>query len=121
MFLKAQHPKWRAKVMAIEESKGLTSLSLNELIGNLKVHEMVIKKDFEIVKAKVKRKSLALKARKESSDKECPTSRSEAPWREDTSLKHDSEITKDGKVIAPRTPQSNGVVGKEKGTSSRNE
>ncbi|GJW48251.1 retrovirus-related pol polyprotein from transposon TNT 1-94 [Tanacetum coccineum] len=81
MFLKALHPKWRAKVMAIEESKGLTSLSLNELIGNLKVHEMVIKKDFEIVKAKVKRKSLALKARKESSDEECPTSRSEAPWR----------------------------------------
>ncbi|GKB13694.1 zf-CCHC domain-containing protein [Tanacetum coccineum] len=73
-FLRALHPKWRAKVMTIEESKDLTSLSLDELIGNLKVHEMIIKKDYEIVKAKVERKSLALKARKESSDEECSTS-----------------------------------------------
>nr|GEV02375.1 reverse transcriptase domain-containing protein [Tanacetum cinerariifolium] len=63
--------------MAIEESKDLTSLSLDELIGNLKVHKMIIKKDSEIVKAKVKRKSLALKAKKESSDEECLTSRNE--------------------------------------------
>ncbi|GJT79035.1 hypothetical protein Tco_1045760, partial [Tanacetum coccineum] len=47
-FLWALHPKWRAKVMAIEESNDLTSLSLDELIGNLKVHEMIIKKDSEI-------------------------------------------------------------------------
>ncbi|GJV42319.1 zf-CCHC domain-containing protein [Tanacetum coccineum] len=60
-----------------EESKDLTSLSLDELIGNLKVHEMIIKKDSEIVKAKVERKSLALKAKKESSDEECSTSGSE--------------------------------------------
>ncbi|GJX47390.1 hypothetical protein Tco_0272580 [Tanacetum coccineum] len=51
-FLRALHPKWRAKVTTIEESKDLTSLSLDELIGNLKVHEMIIKKDSEIVKAK---------------------------------------------------------------------
>ncbi|GJV05779.1 retrovirus-related pol polyprotein from transposon TNT 1-94 [Tanacetum coccineum] len=76
-FLRALHPKWRAKVMAIEESKDLTSLSLDELIGNLKVHEMLIKKDSEIVKAKVERKSLALKAKNESSDEECSTSGSE--------------------------------------------
>ncbi|GJS16048.1 hypothetical protein Tco_0410520 [Tanacetum coccineum] len=63
-FLRALHPKWRAKVTAIEESKDLTSLSLDELIGNLKVHEMIIKKDSKIVKAKVERKSLALKAKK---------------------------------------------------------
>ncbi|GJX45279.1 hypothetical protein Tco_0261955 [Tanacetum coccineum] len=50
----------RAKVTAIEESKDLTSLSLDELIGNLKVYEMIIKKDSEIVKAKVERKSLVL-------------------------------------------------------------
>ncbi|GKB97420.1 hypothetical protein Tco_0983557 [Tanacetum coccineum] len=42
-FLRALHPKWRAKVTAIEESKDLTSLSLDELIGNLKVYEVIIK------------------------------------------------------------------------------
>ncbi|GJV71420.1 hypothetical protein Tco_1491415 [Tanacetum coccineum] len=68
-FLRALHSKWRAKVMAIEESKDLTSLSLDKLIGNLKVYEMIIKKDSEIVKAKFERKSLALKAKKESSEK----------------------------------------------------
>nr|GEX20048.1 zf-CCHC domain-containing protein/UBN2 domain-containing protein [Tanacetum cinerariifolium] len=73
----ALHPKWRANVTAIEESKDLTSLSFDELIGNLKVHEMIFKKDSVIVKAKVKRKSLALKAKKESSDDECSTSGSE--------------------------------------------
>ncbi|GJT13490.1 UBN2 domain-containing protein [Tanacetum coccineum] len=67
-FLRALHPKWRAKVTAIEESKDLTSLSLDELIGNLKVHEMIIKKASKIVKAKGEIKSLALKANKESSD-----------------------------------------------------
>ncbi|GJY99248.1 copia protein [Tanacetum coccineum] len=76
-FLRALHPKWREKVTAIEELKDFTSLSLDELIGNLKVHKMIIKKDSEIVKAKVERKSLALKAKKESSDEECLTSGSE--------------------------------------------
>nr|GEX32643.1 zf-CCHC domain-containing protein/UBN2 domain-containing protein [Tanacetum cinerariifolium] len=72
-FLRVLHPKWRAMVTAIEESKDLTSLALDELIGNLKVHEMIIKKDFKIVKAKAERKSLDLKAKKESSDEECST------------------------------------------------
>nr|GEV91531.1 transposase, Ptta/En/Spm, transposase, Tnp1/En/Spm-like protein [Tanacetum cinerariifolium] len=54
-FLRDLHPKWRAKVMAIEESKDLTSLSLN-------------KKDSEIVKAKGERRSLVLKDKNESSD-----------------------------------------------------
>ncbi|GKF74608.1 zf-CCHC domain-containing protein, partial [Tanacetum coccineum] len=76
-FLRALHPKWRAKVTEIKESKDLTSLSLDELIGNLKVLEMIIKKDSKIVKAKVERKSLALKAKKESSDEECSTFGSE--------------------------------------------
>ncbi|GJY25249.1 retrovirus-related pol polyprotein from transposon TNT 1-94 [Tanacetum coccineum] len=68
--------RWRAKVTTIEESKDLTSLSLDELIRNLKVHELIIKKDSEIVKSKGERKSLALKAKKESNDEESLTSRS---------------------------------------------
>ncbi|GJY36326.1 retrovirus-related pol polyprotein from transposon TNT 1-94 [Tanacetum coccineum] len=56
----------------------ITSLkALDELIGNLKIHEMIIKKDSKIVKAKVEIKSLALKAKKESSDEECSTFGSE--------------------------------------------
>ncbi|GKD96241.1 hypothetical protein Tco_1380138 [Tanacetum coccineum] len=35
-FLRALHPKWRAKVTTIEESKDLSSLALYELIGNIK-------------------------------------------------------------------------------------
>ncbi|GJT40311.1 retrovirus-related pol polyprotein from transposon TNT 1-94 [Tanacetum coccineum] len=77
-FLRPLHLKWRAKVTAIEESKDLTSLSLNEHISNLKVYEVLIKKDFEIVKGKREQsRSLALKAKKESSDEESSTSRSE--------------------------------------------
>ncbi|GKB84935.1 hypothetical protein Tco_0957207 [Tanacetum coccineum] len=73
-FLRALHPKWHAKVTAIEESKDLTSLSLDERIGNLKVYEVIIKKDSEMVKVKREQsRSLALKAKKESSDKESST------------------------------------------------
>ncbi|GJT67922.1 hypothetical protein Tco_1019402 [Tanacetum coccineum] len=77
-FLRALHPKWRAKVTAIEESKDLTSLSLDELIGNLKVYEVIIKKDSEMVKGKRgQSRSLALKAKKESSDEDSSISDSE--------------------------------------------
>nr|GEV18579.1 zf-CCHC domain-containing protein/UBN2 domain-containing protein [Tanacetum cinerariifolium] len=77
-FLMALHPKWRAKVMTIEESKDLPSLALDELISNLKVHEVVMEKDFEIYRGKKERvKSIALKAKKESSDDETSTSRSD--------------------------------------------
>ncbi|GKB55050.1 hypothetical protein Tco_0905803 [Tanacetum coccineum] len=51
-FLRALHPKWRAKVMAIEESKDLSPLALDELIENLKVHEVVMEKDSEIYRGK---------------------------------------------------------------------
>nr|GEX44013.1 UBN2 domain-containing protein [Tanacetum cinerariifolium] len=64
-FLRALHPKWRAKVTDIEESKDLMSLSVDELIGNLKAYEVIIKKDSEIVKGKREQsRSLALKAKK---------------------------------------------------------
>ncbi|GKA62887.1 hypothetical protein Tco_0762406 [Tanacetum coccineum] len=74
-FLRALHPKWRAKVTVIKESKDLTSLSLDELIGNLKVYEVIIKNDSEMFKGKREQsRSLALKAKKESSDEESSTS-----------------------------------------------
>nr|GEY24321.1 zf-CCHC domain-containing protein/UBN2 domain-containing protein [Tanacetum cinerariifolium] len=77
-FLRALHSKWRVKVTAIEESKYLTSLSLDELIRNLKVYEVIIKKDFEMVKGKKEQnRSLVLKAKKESSDEDSSTSDSE--------------------------------------------
>ncbi|GJY02743.1 hypothetical protein Tco_0360895 [Tanacetum coccineum] len=61
-----------------EESKDLTSLSLDELIGNLKVYEVIIKKNSELVKGKRKQnRSLALKAKKESSDEDSSTFDSE--------------------------------------------
>nr|GEV98560.1 UBN2 domain-containing protein [Tanacetum cinerariifolium] len=77
-FLRELHPKWRAKVKTIEELKNLTTLSLDELIGNFKVYEEVIKKDSETVKSKREQSmSIALKARKESSDDDSSTSDSE--------------------------------------------
>ncbi|GJX57313.1 hypothetical protein Tco_0287210 [Tanacetum coccineum] len=76
-FLRALHPKWREKVMSIEESKDLTSLSLDELIGNLKIHEVIIKKYSKIVKGKGESRSLALKAKRESSDEKSLTFGSE--------------------------------------------
>nr|GEU90054.1 zf-CCHC domain-containing protein/UBN2 domain-containing protein [Tanacetum cinerariifolium] len=77
-FLRALHPKWRAKVTAIKESKNLTTLSLDELIENLKVYEEVIKKDSKTVKSKREQsRSISLKARKESSDDDSSTSDSE--------------------------------------------
>ncbi|GJT05241.1 hypothetical protein Tco_0839703 [Tanacetum coccineum] len=68
--------KWRPKVTAIEESKDLSKLSLDELVGNLKVYEVVLEKDLEIAKnKKEKYKSLALKARQVLSDEECQSPR----------------------------------------------
>ncbi|GKC94665.1 hypothetical protein Tco_1160107, partial [Tanacetum coccineum] len=65
----------KRKVTAIEESEDLTSLSLDELIGNLKVYEVIIKKDSEMVKGKREQnRSLALKAKQESSDEDSSTS-----------------------------------------------
>ncbi|GJR65124.1 zf-CCHC domain-containing protein [Tanacetum coccineum] len=62
-------------VTAIEESKDLASLLFDELIGNLKVYEVIIKLDSEMVKGKREQnRSLALKAKKESSDEDSSTS-----------------------------------------------
>ncbi|GJV05383.1 retrovirus-related pol polyprotein from transposon TNT 1-94 [Tanacetum coccineum] len=57
---------------------------------------MIINKDFKIVKAKVERKSLALKAKKESSDEECSPSESED---EEYAMASDSGEEDDEKII----------------------
>ncbi|GJQ97922.1 hypothetical protein Tco_1344197 [Tanacetum coccineum] len=63
-FLRALPSKWRPKVTAIEESKDLSKLSLDELVGNLKVYEVVLEKDLEIAKnKKEKYKSLHINAK----------------------------------------------------------
>ncbi|GKC82006.1 hypothetical protein Tco_1137723, partial [Tanacetum coccineum] len=56
----------------------LKALDEDELIDNLKVHEVVIEKDSEIYRGKKERvKSIALKAKKESSDDDTSTSGSD--------------------------------------------
>ncbi|GKD51253.1 zf-CCHC domain-containing protein [Tanacetum coccineum] len=77
-FLRALPTKWRPKVTAIEEYKDLSTLHLYELIGNLKVYEVVLEKDSEASKnKKEKYKSLALKVKKMSSDEEVTCSDSD--------------------------------------------
>nr|GEU85435.1 UBN2 domain-containing protein [Tanacetum cinerariifolium] len=98
-FLRVLHPKWHAKVTAIEESKNLTTLSLDELIGNLKVYEEVIKKDSETVKSKREQsRSIALKAKKESSDDDSSTSDSKDEEYSDSD-RDKEEKTKDEKCL----------------------
>ncbi|GKB98714.1 reverse transcriptase domain-containing protein [Tanacetum coccineum] len=76
-FLRALPTKWRPKVTVIEESKDLSTLPLDELIGNLKVYEVVLEKDLDISKnKKEKYKSLALKERKVQSQEEATSSES---------------------------------------------
>nr|GEY22834.1 zf-CCHC domain-containing protein/UBN2 domain-containing protein [Tanacetum cinerariifolium] len=77
-FLRVLHPKWRTIVTAIEELKDLTLLPLDEHIGNMKIYEVKIKRDSKMVKGtKEQSRSLALKAKKKSSDEESLTSDSE--------------------------------------------
>ncbi|GJU80491.1 zf-CCHC domain-containing protein [Tanacetum coccineum] len=74
-FLRVLPSKWRPKVTAIEESKDLSKLSLDELVGNLKVYEVILEKDLEIAKnKKEKYKSLALKAKQVLSDDDTSSS-----------------------------------------------
>nr|GEW13710.1 hypothetical protein [Tanacetum cinerariifolium] len=64
---------------------------------------MIIKKDYEVVKAKRERKSLALKAKKESSDEESSLSEvktKSTPWRLETSRRSSRED-----VECPKPPR----------------
>ncbi|GKD48058.1 retrovirus-related pol polyprotein from transposon TNT 1-94, partial [Tanacetum coccineum] len=63
-FLRALPLKWREKVTTIEEAKDLATLHLDELIGNLKVYEMILKNDGVASKTtKEKVKSMAPKVK----------------------------------------------------------
>nr|GEV91653.1 hypothetical protein [Tanacetum cinerariifolium] len=63
-FLRALPLKWKAKLTAIEEAKYLATLPLDELIGNLKVYEIVLDNDGVASKTiQEKVKSLSLKAK----------------------------------------------------------
>ncbi|XP_071694526.1 uncharacterized protein [Rutidosis leptorrhynchoides] len=60
-FLRALLSKWRPKVTSIDELKDLEKLSLDELIGNLKVYEVILDKGEEADKVKKENnKSIAL-------------------------------------------------------------
>ncbi|GKD11150.1 hypothetical protein Tco_1190835 [Tanacetum coccineum] len=77
-LLRVLPTKWCPKVTTIKESKDLSTLPLDELIGNLKVYEVVLEKDLEISKSKKEKyKSLALKARKVLSEEEATSSDSD--------------------------------------------
>ncbi|GJS50494.1 reverse transcriptase domain-containing protein [Tanacetum coccineum] len=92
---KALPTKWHPKVTAIEESKDLLALPLDELIGNLKVYEVVLEKDSDASKnKKEKYKSLALKVKKVSSDKEAACLDSDD---EEYAMASDSEEEDDSK------------------------
>ncbi|GJR72171.1 hypothetical protein Tco_0084536 [Tanacetum coccineum] len=63
-FLHALPLKWSANVAAIEEAKDFATLPLDELIGNLKVYEIILENDGVTSKTtNEKVKSLALKAK----------------------------------------------------------
>ena len=64
-FLRELHPMWRPKVTAIEKSKDLPSLSLDELIYNLKIYELIVEKDLKVIGGKREKvKAISLNARK---------------------------------------------------------
>jgi hypothetical protein len=58
---------WDAKVTAIEEAKDLTKMSLDELLGSLMTHEIMLKRQEEAAKPK---KSLALKSSHQENEEE---------------------------------------------------
>ncbi|GJV57245.1 hypothetical protein Tco_1458250 [Tanacetum coccineum] len=74
-----QNDDLKKKLAKNNEAKmNLTTLSLDELIGNLNVYKEVIKKDSKNVKSKKEQsRSITLKARNESSDDDSSTSDSE--------------------------------------------
>ncbi|GJS96230.1 UBN2 domain-containing protein [Tanacetum coccineum] len=116
-FLRALLLKWRAKVTTIEKFKDLATLPLDELIGNLKVYEMVLDNDGVASKTtKEKVNSLALKdkvTREQTSD----DSDSQGGSDEDVGVEINLVIvvlgSKEAAVIALETKKSDSEDGNE--------
>ncbi|GKC06142.1 hypothetical protein Tco_0997752 [Tanacetum coccineum] len=74
-FLRALHPKWRQSQRQVEESERLNlTYYLYELIENLKFYKISTKKESKIVQSKGEKENpLALKSKKESSDRSART------------------------------------------------
>ncbi|GJR93275.1 hypothetical protein Tco_0265449 [Tanacetum coccineum] len=64
-------------VILREDTQSFSLGNFDKCKIRISIYEMIIKKDSEIVKTKVKRKYIALKAKKESNDEDCLTSGSE--------------------------------------------
>ncbi|GKE99798.1 hypothetical protein Tco_0023149, partial [Tanacetum coccineum] len=90
-------------VTVIKEYKDLSKLSLDELVDNLKVYEIVLEKDLEIEKnKKEKYKSLALKARQVLSDDDTSSSDSKGISR--NSLEEEASLS-DNPMTIRRTSE----------------
>ncbi|GJS89182.1 hypothetical protein Tco_0771818 [Tanacetum coccineum] len=64
-FLRALPMKWRAKMTAIKKAKDLATLPIDELIGNLKVYEMILASD-GVASAPIKKREKVLEALEEN-------------------------------------------------------
>ncbi|GJS98088.1 retrovirus-related pol polyprotein from transposon TNT 1-94 [Tanacetum coccineum] len=126
-FLRALHLKWRANVTAIEESKDLTFLSLDELIGNLKVNEFesgsedekyaMVMRDFK--KFFKRRGRFVRQPRDEKKSFQRNKDDKNVSIRTDHGREFDNEVQFGNYCVSngithnfstPRTPQSNRVV-----------
>ncbi|GKA94191.1 hypothetical protein Tco_0816177, partial [Tanacetum coccineum] len=107
-FLHALPLKWRAKVTTIEKSIYLATLPLDELIGKLKVYEMILENDgVASITTKEKVKSLALKAkvtREQTSD-------------DSDNLEEDAEIALGTKEVKAQDKIEVAIIGGKKVTS----
>ena len=61
---------FEAKVTTIQESKDLSKLSMEELIGNLMTYELELKEKEERNNSEPKKKTIALKSKEESDEEE---------------------------------------------------
>ncbi|GJV59584.1 hypothetical protein Tco_1465684 [Tanacetum coccineum] len=104
-FLRALHPKWHAKVTAIEESKNLTTLPLDELIGNLKVKKEVSDEDSSSSDSEDEEYAMAVKEFKKFFKRRGRFVR-QPPWRRE---KHSKEV--EMMVMPPKNNDQRAFIG----------